>query len=367
MKKAGLVSYWVTSNQEPICVKILREDVEVLRQAFSGYGSVTEPQFLDRCLNQFPNLRMIKTWDSEELNTVVESFEFNGNLILVQRPYPLTTNSSWKWHHASEAGTICWRSLDSIRLASRDSIPSLQFSLKALIVETQGVSKEIALTEPLGQLRSLTILTPPATHDAFSLRELDALLDVCPELRLLACRLEGSAAMLSNEETLDRIFAKGKHIETISIDTLGDLAVYLRCLSRFQKVTLTCAFYLRKIDLAMLESRIVADLPFIPQMRCFTIASTFEHLRALVFNKQPALPVARLIQLLLPPDCRVIAGPSPEEGLEDYTQSMLEWWCELSTSLQKFETAKRETRSPARSFVPMTPEQIAKVLHSNSG
>jgi hypothetical protein len=245
--------------------------------------------------------------------------------------------------------------------------PALANSLKALIAETQGVSKEITFAGPLGQLRSLTFLPEEESNSALSLSELDAVLDACPELYLLACRLEGSAAILANEETLDRTFAKGKHIERISIDTPGDLVPYLRCLSRFQDVTLTCELRLRESDMAMLESRVVTVLPCIPQTKSFTVASTIGSLSFLLYAQQPALPVAQVIQFLLPPDCRVTAEPSPQVGLENYTQSMLDWWWELSTTLEEFEKARLESRSrsPARSFVPMTQEETAKVLQSN--
>lgn len=302
-----------------------------------------------------------------DLNTIVESFECDGNRILVERTYPSTIPLSWKCIHASAGGMTCCYSLHSIRVTNHRSSPALVDSFKALLAKTQGVSNEIALAGPLGQLRSLTFLPKGKSYGAFSLSVLDALFDACPELCLLACRLEGSAAMIANEGTLDRIFAKGKHIERISIDTPGGLVPYLRCLSRFQAVTLTCELRLRESDMAMLGSRVVTILPFIPQTKSFTIASTFGSLDFLFHAEQPALPVAQVIQLLLPPDCQVTAEPEREEGLEYYTESILDWWSMLSTTLQEVEKAKLEARSPVRSFVPMTPEEIAKVLQMNGG
>lgn len=348
-------------------VKVLREHHEVLCQSTREYGSDVNPEFLHQGLRQFSNLRIIRTWDAEPLDAIIESFECNGNRILIERPCPFTIPLGWKRNHDSAGGMACCCSLHSIRVLGHSYGPALANSLKALIAETQGVSKEITFAGPLGQLRSLTFLPEEESNSALSLSELDAVLDACPELYLLACRLEGSAAILANEETLDRTFAKGKDIERISIDTPGDLVPYLRCLSRFQDVTLTCELRLRESDMAMLESRVVTVLPCIPQTKSFTVASTIGSLSFLLYAQQPALPVAQVIQFLLPPDCRVTAEPSPQVGLENYTQSMLDWWWELSTTLEEFEKARLETRSrsPARLFVPMTQEETAKVLQSN--
>jgi hypothetical protein len=350
-------------------VKVLCEDDEVFRRNIRESGFAVTPQYLYRYSSLLPNLKIIRTWTSVMTDATVDatvySFLCDGQRILVEELYPSTIPSTWKCNHAPAGGTTCCYSLHSVQIMGHSSSPLLADSLKALIAETQGVSKEIALAGPIGQLRSLTFLPTGDPHGTFSLSELDGLFDACPELCLLACRLEGSAATIANEETLDRIFAKGNHIERISIDTPGDLVPYLRCLSRFQDVTLACEFRLRESDMAMLESRVGTVLPCIPHTKSFTVASTGESLDFLFYAKQPALPVAQVIQLLLPPDCRVTAERLSEEVPERYTQPMVDWWGELSTTLQEFEKAKLEARSSVRSFVPMTPEQIAKVLQSN--
>lgn len=357
-------------------VKVLYEDDEVFRRNIRESGSAVTPQYLRRYSSLLPNLKIIRTWDTGigmADDAIVYSFECDGQPILVELLDSLSIPPSWECNHASASGITCCYSLDSIEIADYkrgpalvDSLKVLMDSLKALIAETQGVSKEIAFTGPLGQLRSLTfLLLPPRkeSHGAFSLSELDALLDACPELRLLACRLEGSAAIHATEETLDRIFVKGKHIKSISIDTPGRFVPYLRCLARFEEVTLSCKYSLRGIDVEMSESRIDMDPPFMPQMKSFTIVLTVEYLSFLLLAKEPTLPVATVIRSLLPPDCRVTVERSPER----YTQSMLHWWRELSTTLKEFEKAKLETRLPVRSFVPMTPEEIADRLQSNGG
>lgn len=217
----------------------------------------------------------------------------------------------------------------------------------------------------LAGLRELKIL-PAKDQQWFSIEmsRLDQILGLCPELRIIACRLAEPDALDPTEEALDTLFSRGSRLEVVHIETSGYLVPWLTALLRFRFVTLNCEPSLRTGDLDLLYGHVDAKPPVAPGLRHLIISPWQEATVETEEDCQPHLsgpyPVARIIQKLLPPGCEVQIGMDRlPRGRTQQDGSGRTWWKRFHDIM----ASMMRDVGPRRPVIrPMTKAELASQL-----
>ncbi|KAG7532025.1 hypothetical protein FFLO_03900 [Filobasidium floriforme] len=326
--------------------------------------------YLRKHRGQLPNLKAIKVLpdpDYEPCN-VQRLVECDGTSIHVDYAIHSYIPRHWECRHGIEAEPGCCDKLLGITIGGyEDDVESEEAIMEELmeVLNTQTmVVGSVTSTVHLGHLRVLSFL--PFDHQGDGRIHLDmmsSIFDSCPELQVLRCRLRGSAAYNADEVDLDCVFSKGKMLHTIHLETEGALVPYLSALSRFRDVELTCRIPLPSDDLARLNDPSGRRLPFEARTERFEMG--FHPAYFSVHPRAKMLDVIQIIETLLPANCEISYDKHDLRSFPiDATDLMRAGWRHLVAALYLLQEDRSKSRPLPRTFVPMTPGELAKALQS---
>jgi hypothetical protein len=326
--------------------------------------------YLRKHRGQLPNLKAIKSIPEREDEpcSVQRLVKCDESLIYIDHGFHSDIPRPWECRHGEEAEPGCCDKLLGITIKDDDyDIESEEAFMEELkkILDAQTMIVGIGTSGVhLGHLRVLSFL--PWNHRGDGTIRLDimsSILDSCPELQVLRCRLRGSAAYNADEVDLDRVFSKGKSLDTIHIETQGALVPYLSALSRFRDVELTCRIPLPSDDLARLNDPSGHRLPFEARTERFEMG--FHPAYFSVHPRAKMLDVIQIIERLLPAICEISYDKHDFRSFPiKPTDLERAGWRHLVAALFLLQEDRAKSRPLARTFVPMAPGELAKALQS---
>ena len=321
--------------------------------------------------SQLPNLKAIKSvphYLTEEPCSIQRLVECDGSLIYIDHTFHSEIPLPWECRHGAQVEPGCCDKLVGIIIDRNEhdfeSEEAVMEDLKRILDAKSMIVGIGSSGVHLGHLQVLSFL--PWNHrgdGTIQLEIMSSILDSCPELQVLRCRLRGSAAYNADEVDLDRVFSKGKLLHTIHLETEGALVPYLSALSRFRDVELTCRIPLPSDDLARLNDPSGHRLPFEARTERFEMG--FHPAYFSVHPRAKMLDVIQIIERLLPATCKISYDKHDFRSFPtEPTDLERAGWRHLVAALFLLQEDRAKSRPLPRTFVPMAPGELAKALQS---
>ncbi|KAG7532027.1 hypothetical protein FFLO_03902 [Filobasidium floriforme] len=274
----------------------------------------------------------------------------SDNLELVIQPF---TRSDGVHDHVELAEATCSTLIELAIIQGGTHLTSKEFKH---ILKTVDLASGYPTNNPFVNLRSLSLRWSAGlrydTHEGIALKDVDVLLELCPELQVFRCRLICEDSIQATTSRLDKTFSTAKAMHDIHIETSGQLVEYLSAMARFPKATLISnpgpGKRLNEIVMGKIG---IPELSYRPMLQYLVLGACPD-----VTDRADPYAIARVIQRMLPRQCVV--------SFKEESGSRHDWWEAIKSTLRLL--VKEHAPQP-RVYEPMTPEELAEALMMKKG